>query len=326
MGHPKTGKPQGRVSAFQGEKLTWLESFEDNFHITKRTSFYNSISKNFLVRYGYDLSFVENVPGAIAEWAPVDRKAGLDREELAVENNFQEQTRVSLRAKLSQWNDEKDEQRECAPAAQKRHRVLLSKILRHADEDRDFVKTKWEAESNEFRAEVEQAGEDEHTAALKVYNSTQDFEEQTAEGYHKALQVFDDVGIPLADALSERLGMHVVIMVVGPVGDQKGEVRLPSVFSDTSQGGTTKMWGQFDRTGFMAAETSLTRYGQVFFTRDQCRDRAWPPIEGAPNLDELLSMGPVPTPAAPATAPVQTAAPRPTATATVPTPMPHCRD
>jgi adenine/guanine phosphoribosyltransferase-like PRPP-binding protein len=42
------------------------------------------------------------------------------------------------------------------------------------------------------------------------------------------LETFDEVGIPLADALAERLGMHVVIMAVGPVGEQRGEVRLRS--------------------------------------------------------------------------------------------------
>jgi hypothetical protein len=42
----------------------------------------------------------------------------------------------------------------------------------------------------------------------------------------RALETFDEVGLPLADALSERLGMHIVIMAVGPVGEQKGEVRL----------------------------------------------------------------------------------------------------
>jgi adenine/guanine phosphoribosyltransferase-like PRPP-binding protein len=40
------------------------------------------------------------------------------------------------------------------------------------------------------------------------------------------LETFDEVGIPLADAVAEHLGMHVVIMAVGPVGDQKGEVQL----------------------------------------------------------------------------------------------------
>jgi hypothetical protein len=43
-----------------------------------------------------------------------------------------------------------------------------------------------------------------------------------------ALETFDEVGIPLADALDERLGMHVVILAVGLVGSQRGKVRLRS--------------------------------------------------------------------------------------------------
>jgi hypothetical protein len=42
---------------------------------------------------------------------------------------------------------------------------------------------------------------------------------------------------------------------------------LRSVFSDTSSGQTTKIWGEFDRTGFTAAEASLTRYGRAFFSK-----------------------------------------------------------
>jgi hypothetical protein len=40
------------------------------------------------------------------------------------------------------------------------------------------------------------------------------------------MEELDDVAIPLADALAERLGSHVVILVVGPDGGQGGEVRL----------------------------------------------------------------------------------------------------
>jgi hypothetical protein len=40
------------------------------------------------------------------------------------------------------------------------------------------------------------------------------------------MESLNDVGIPLADALAERLGCHVVILAVGPVGSEKGEVCL----------------------------------------------------------------------------------------------------
>jgi hypothetical protein len=38
------------------------------------------------------------------------------------------------------------------------------------------------------------------------------------------------------------------------------------VFSDTSQGQTSKIWGEFDNAAFTAAEVSLTRYGRAFFS------------------------------------------------------------
>jgi predicted phosphoribosyltransferase len=41
-----------------------------------------------------------------------------------------------------------------------------------------------------------------------------------------AMETLNEVGIPMADALAERLGSHVVILVVGPVGSEKGEVCL----------------------------------------------------------------------------------------------------
>lgn len=44
----------------------------------------------------------------------------------------------------------------------------------------------------------------------------------------RALENLNDVGIPLADSLAERLGAHVIILVVGPVGTEGGEVALRS--------------------------------------------------------------------------------------------------
>jgi hypothetical protein len=97
MGRKKTGNPVGRVSAFSGEKLDWLLSFENDFRTMDRSKFYNDVTKKFLTRYGYDLGFEENVPGDIQDWEPVDRKVGLDREELAKENDFQEGVKTALR-------------------------------------------------------------------------------------------------------------------------------------------------------------------------------------------------------------------------------------
>ncbi|KAJ7225297.1 hypothetical protein GGX14DRAFT_386214 [Mycena pura] len=108
---------------------------------------------------------------------------------------------------------------------------------------------------------------------------------------------FDDVGIPLADALVERLGMHIAILVIGPVGDQGGDVRVRSIFSDTSMGEISKMWPEFDHSGFTAAEASLSRYGRALFcetiAKQSCRERVWPSLDvSVPESDGLFTIEP----------------------------------
>ncbi|KAJ7073547.1 hypothetical protein B0H15DRAFT_957080 [Mycena belliarum] len=330
MARKKNGKAPGRASHFQGEKLEWLESFEDEFKNDERKTFYDRISKLFLARYGYDLAIADNVEGSVDEWVPRDRKEGLEGAELEEENMFQEKTLKAVRAKLSQWY-------RTHYMGKKVHGGTLNKILatmremsggsgrprrktavgwysnKYYDtrmktefdalwEDakatlpagarvslcQDFVRGKWAEESVQFQAEIEAEAEAHFAEALRKYKEGRTTREYTSQVYHEALEQLNEVGIPLADALSEFLGMHIAILAVGPVGSQRGEVRLRSVFSDTARGQTTKMWGEFDRPGFTAAEASITRYGRAFFTRDECRARVWPPPE--PELDEMLTM------------------------------------
>ncbi|KAJ7433755.1 hypothetical protein B0H11DRAFT_2259129 [Mycena galericulata] len=154
----------------------------------------------------------------------------------------------------------------------------------------EYVQKRWDEEDADFRTALINEANEEHAANMKKFRESHVVVEGTPESYHKALENFDEVGIPLADALAERLGMHVVIMAVGPVGKQRGEVRLRTVFSETSGGATSKIWGEFDRAGFTEAEKSLTRYGRAFFTKEECRARVWSPPEGgegaAPEVGE----------------------------------------
>ncbi|KAF7372681.1 hypothetical protein MVEN_00131400 [Mycena venus] len=156
----------------------------------------------------------------------------------------------------------------------------------------DYVNSCWEKESEEFKEELIKEADGEHAEAMRKYKEKREIPERTAESCRDALQTLDDVAIPLADALAERLGMHVVIMAVGPVGDQKGEVRLRSVFSDTSAGATAKIWPQFDHAGFSAAEASIVRWGRAFFTKDECRARAWPRTNSGDlaGLDDIIPL------------------------------------
>ncbi|KAJ7181655.1 hypothetical protein C8R43DRAFT_941468 [Mycena crocata] len=180
----------------------------------------------------------------------------------------------------------------------------------------DFVKARLAAETEEFTQKLEEEAAEAHAAEMKKYKQAHVVPEKTAEQYHEALQSFDEVGIPLVDALAERMGMHMILFAIGPVGDQRGEVRLRSIFSDTASGRTNKIWGEFDRTAFTEAEASLTRYGRAFFSPEECRARAWPPLEVAPAepaFDDMIRMAPEGSDASPQTdAEVQPVAAAPT--------------
>ncbi|KAJ7186596.1 hypothetical protein C8R46DRAFT_1206600 [Mycena filopes] len=326
-----SGKAQGRESAFQGEKLQFLEGYKEDFLTRPRGAFYDDITKQFVTRYGYDLGVEKNVEGPIDAWIPVDRKAGLTQAELVVENNWQAAYVAKLRGKLGNWYRNRY-------TGKKVHSATLNNILKRMQaiaegEKRprrtpdvtlysskyytlrmkagfdelwasvkdtvprghrvsmcqDYVRGCWDKETEEFRRGITEESDAAYATAFAKYRARENTAKQGAKEYHNALESFDEVGIPLADALSERLGMHVMILAVGPVGSQRGEVRLRSIFSDTSAGQTSKMWGEFDRTGFTAAEASITRYGRSFFTKEACRERIWPPPE-TPDMSELLSL------------------------------------
>ncbi|KAJ7180065.1 hypothetical protein C8R43DRAFT_1117413 [Mycena crocata] len=368
MARKAKGTATGRASAFQGEKLLWLLSLETEWRTTESTAFYDKLPKLFFLRYGYDLPVEKNVPGDIEDWKPVDRKLGLNAEQLQVENDFQEEKRVALRKKLANWFRNKFKGRRLhsgalsailkrmqamtGPGRRPRRKTQLAwysskyyATKMKADFDavwegakeavpasarismcQDFVKSRLDLETEEFHKKLAEEAAEAHAEEMKKFKESHVVPERTAEEYHEALQTFDEVGIPLADALSERMGMHIILLAIGPVGDQRGEIRLRSIFSDTTSGHTNRIWGEFDRTAFTEAEKSLTRYGKPFFSPEECRTRAWPPLEVAPAQpawDGMIPMAPeggapvppetTPAPAAPvpvlpspaATAPVQ---------------------
>ncbi|KAJ7663693.1 hypothetical protein B0H14DRAFT_3539858 [Mycena olivaceomarginata] len=171
----------------------------------------------------------------------------------------------------------------------------------------DYTRSCWEKEDEDFKADIEKKGQELHQAALEEWKASRSIPEGSAEEYHEAMESLNDVGIPLADALAERLGCHVVILAVGPVGSEKGEVCLRTVFSDTSGQETSRTWAQFDHKGFTAMEASVTCYGRAAFSESPIKERAWPPLEtadpDASSLHGLLPMDPntvTPTTVAPA--------------------------
>ncbi|KAJ7369228.1 hypothetical protein DFH08DRAFT_948070 [Mycena albidolilacea] len=83
----------------------------------------------------------------------------------------------------------------------------------HIAMSQDYMRACWAKETDEFKAEVERAWDEMHDKALGEWQASHQVPEKSAEDYHNAIQTLNNVGIPMADALAEHLGSHVVILV-----------------------------------------------------------------------------------------------------------------
>ncbi|KAJ7885146.1 hypothetical protein B0H14DRAFT_2564089 [Mycena olivaceomarginata] len=185
----------------------------------------------------------------------------------------------------------------------------------------DYLRSCWAKETDDFKAEGRKAG---RGNASDCAGGMEGIAQGSRGGAPKntimtrlktsAMETLNEVGIPMADCAGRAPGSHVVILVVGPVGSEKGEVCLRTNLQ------TSRTWAQFDRKGFTAMENSITRYGRAAFSKEQCRARAWPPPEATdiPSLDGLL---PIDQPQAPPTSAAPTSAP-PTVANTLSAPYP----
>ncbi|KAF8215190.1 hypothetical protein K438DRAFT_1955171 [Mycena galopus ATCC 62051] len=331
MGRPPKGTAPGRSSDFTGEKKAFLESFYDRLLEAGFGSggdpgpIYTEVTDKWLQRYGYDLPLNQNVEGDPVDNPPADQSRSTD-EKNAIRKALR--TKISgwyctryqgkkvhtatIKEILTTMQSMSGQ---TARPRRKAAMVLYSKLhyttrvkpefdkvwasvkdtvpcTMRAAMSQDFVGTCWQKESEAFRQEIEERAKEDHRIALEAWKAKRVVPERSAETYHEALENLNDVSIPLVDALAEHLGMHIVLMAVGPVGDADGEVLLRSVFSDTAAGATSRTWPQFDHPGFTAMEKSITRYGRAFFTKAECQERVWPPPAtentAVPNLDGLL--------------------------------------
>ncbi|KAJ7149511.1 hypothetical protein C8R43DRAFT_1128504 [Mycena crocata] len=308
---------------------------------------YTKMTNRFCVRYGYILGIYENVPGDPDDVIhPPEPEPG-DTAEVARREAYRKSARTKLsqwcrnkykgkKLHAAAINKILKTMRALAGPGRRPVRtpnvVLYSKlhytakikpgfdnIWKEAKEtlpasarismSQDYVHSCWAKETEEFRAEIGVESDRRFAEEMVAWKAGRSALEQSAEEYHDALESLGDFAIPFADALSEFLGAHVAILVVGPVGKAEGEVCLRTVFSDTANGATTKTWAEFDRREFSAMEKSITRYGRAFYTKAQCRARAWPPLE-TPDISQLNNLIPMPqTQASPAYGEISAAQP-----------------
>ncbi|KAJ7660342.1 hypothetical protein DFH06DRAFT_1326471 [Mycena polygramma] len=362
-----SGEKEGWLAAFEGE-LAALG--KDKKAVGK---LYTEIATRWFVRYGYDLPFGKNVNGDPDDHPPPEAPKPMPEEERKRRDAMRAKFRTKLgqwyrnrangkkihaaaiRGILSTMralSGPGQRPRRNPTIATYSRKYYASRVKPEFDKkwavakatipeserlamSQEFVREAWKDETPEIKAEVEKEADETYEEALTAWRAGRTVEELSAEEYHEALESLSDVGIPLADALAERLGMHVVILAVGPVGKEKGEVSLHSLFSDTAGRRTTKTWPEFDKRAFTAVEASIVRYGRALYSKEDSHERTWPPLETATpvvdptGMEGMISMppretqrpapAPAPAPAAAAPAPAPPAAPTP---APAPAPAP----
>ncbi|KAK7052712.1 hypothetical protein R3P38DRAFT_2763051 [Favolaschia claudopus] len=192
----------------------------------------------------------------------------------------------------------------------------------------------WEAESEAFKAEVTESLEKEHKAAMEAYAVASAAEAPTTpEEYNIALNNAGYYLQPFADAIAERFGMNVAVLLCGPVADRGGNIEMRSVHSGMSGGLVPRIWSDYDRAGFDACQRSFVNFSHECFSEEQCRARSL--TEKTPTAPSSGAMGDgIPAdasssssappnatvvPAASASAPPNATAVTPPATSTPPT-------
>ncbi|KAJ7848610.1 hypothetical protein B0H14DRAFT_3453018 [Mycena olivaceomarginata] len=176
------------------------------------------------------------------------------------------------------------------------------------------MKEAWLAETPAFRAEISQTINKLHAAALETYKvALANDTPSTAEEYSIALNNAAFYLTPFAEAAQQQFGMNISILLCGPVPDRGGRIEV------------RRIWSDFDRGGFDAAQRSFVNFAHHCFMEEECRARALQAIPSASVSDSDVDVNahgtsarsPNPIPAA-ITAPNT---PTPTATATPHTPI-----
>ncbi|KAF8058564.1 hypothetical protein FPV67DRAFT_1676139 [Lyophyllum atratum] len=135
----------------------------------------------------------------------------------------------------------------------------------------EFVRQAWLNETEEYRLAMEKETETLFQKELNEYKGDGVWTPRTPEEYDQAMADSATTLIPFADAIAQRLGVYVTIMLCGPMAE--GKVELRSIHSTTTGGRTSKIWPELDPDGYSLAQTSITAYGNRFFAKEDIEAR-----------------------------------------------------
>lgn len=140
-----------------------------------------------------------------------DTVKGRPRKPVAVNIYSQRYYQERLKADFdAEWNTVKD-------VVSSRGRLAMMK---------QFVRDSWNKETVEFRDALQEEIDQEYEAQLQEWKKDEGtWQPKTAREYYEAMQDSSSVLAPFADALAQRMGMYVAILMVGPLHDGEIGVR-----------------------------------------------------------------------------------------------------
>ncbi|KAJ7874259.1 hypothetical protein B0H13DRAFT_2348671 [Mycena leptocephala] len=124
------------------------------------------------------------------------------------------------------------------------------------------TKEVWEEETPAFQAEIRVGWEREYQVALKAWESSlADSPTRTPEEMAASLDNAVYYLQPFVDAIQERFGMSVALLLCGPIGKRGG----------VTKGLVPMKWPEFDRAKFAKVETRMVEFGRECFSEAECR-------------------------------------------------------
>ncbi|KAJ7842391.1 hypothetical protein B0H14DRAFT_3456932 [Mycena olivaceomarginata] len=116
----------------------------------------------------------------------------------------------------------------------------------------------WAAELDSFKAEVIEQLEKDHTAAVEAYTvATSGDAPKTLAEYNTALHNAGYYLQPFVDAIFERFGMNISLLLCGPIPDRGGRIEIRSIHAGMTNG-----------------LRSFVQFSHQCFTETECQERS----------------------------------------------------
>ncbi|KAJ7194375.1 hypothetical protein B0H12DRAFT_1082447 [Mycena haematopus] len=266
----RSRKKAGDMSAKPGKSSCedeWVKASEAR----KTGEFYTKLARLYTAKYGFNLG--DNEDFAVDVVDPPDWVANkVVNERLTAEEAA---SRQAYWKTCQMWYDKRIKPQVEAQLTSLPGRAKFTGEEVHAINVQNEVTHEcWEEESEEFKAEMVRQRDREHEITMKAWReSAADSPSRTPEEYHASLRSAAHYLQPFVDAIAERYGMCVSLLMCGPIGDQGGRIQMRSVHAGKTRGLVAKDWPMQDVEGFTQVEARMVEFAHNVFSQAECDAR-----------------------------------------------------